>query len=171
MNAATKNVGTGDRQRTVLRELFGDRTPSRWVTRERPKIDRVACPWLILRFIDPRAEFIYVPTNRVFATAKERDAIAFDIPGAPFSHVDEKCSFDAFIERFSIEDAGVLALALIVRGADTDQHDLAPEAAGLHALSLGFSLTHQDDHAPPRARSCRLRRAIRMGLPRPRRAS
>lgn len=131
----------------VLAELFGDRRPTRWVTRERPKIDRVACPWLIRRFIDPDAAFIYVPTGRVFATAKQDGAVAFDIPGALFSHVGERCSFDAFIERFAIEDAGVLALAPIIRGADTDRHKLAPEAAGLHALSLGLALTHGDDQA------------------------
>lgn len=131
----------------VLDELFENRRPTRWVTRERPKVDRVACPWLIRRFIDPDAVFIYVPTDRVFAVAEQEGAVAYDIPGASFSHVGERCSFDAFVEQFGITDAGVLALAPIIRGADTDRHDLAPEAAGLHALSLGLSLTHGDDHA------------------------
>lgn len=132
---------------SVLAKLFKDRTPTRWVTRERPKIDRIACPWLIRRFIDPDAVFVFVPTEEVFAVAERQNAVAFDIPGAEFSHVGEQCSFDAFIERFGIDDAGVLALAPIIRGADTDRHDLAPEAAGLHAVSLGLGLTHDDDHA------------------------
>lgn len=123
------------------------RRPTKWVTRERPKIDRIACPWLIRRFIDRDAEFLYVPTADVFRIAEREGAVAYDIPGAPFSHVGDKCSFDAFIGRFAIDDSGVLALQPIVRGADTDRHHLAPEAAGLHALSLGLSLTHTDDHA------------------------
>lgn len=131
----------------VLAELFGGRTPTRWVTRERPKIDRIACPWLIRRFIDPDAEFIFAPTGEVFSVAERENAVAFDIPGADFSHVGERCSFDAFIERFQIDDPGVLTLQPIIRGADTDRHDLAPEAAGLHALSLGLSITHDDDQA------------------------
>ncbi len=131
----------------ALGDYFGERRPTRWVTRERPKIDRIACPWLILRFVDPKAEFLYVPTAAVFAMAEERGAVAFDIPGAPFSHLGDRCSFDAFIEKFGIDDAGVLALASIIRGADTDRHALAPESAGLNALSLGLSMTHDDDHA------------------------
>ncbi len=101
-----------------LDDLFGERRPTRWVTRERPKIDRIACPWLIRRFIDANAEFLYVPTPDVFETAKREGAAAFDIPGAPFSHVGEKCSFDAFLERFALGDVGLAALAPIVRGAD-----------------------------------------------------
>ncbi|MBC7987043.1 MAG: chromate resistance protein [Sphingomonadaceae bacterium] len=130
---------------SVLDELFGDARPTRWVTRERPKIDRIACPWLIRRFIDPDAVFLYVPTPEVFEVAARERAIAYDIPGAPFSHVGERCSFDAFIERFGLDDAGLDALIPIVRGADTDRHDLAPEAAGLHALSLGLSVNFADD--------------------------
>jgi hypothetical protein len=130
-----------------LDALFGRRRPTRWVTRERPKIDRIACPWLIRRFIDPSADFLYVPTTRVFEIAKREAAVAYDIPGAEFSHVGEHCSFDAFIKRFRIDDAGIAALAPIVRGADTDRHELAPESAGLHALSLGLSLNFADDHA------------------------
>jgi len=130
-----------------LGELFGPTRPTRWVTRERPKIDRIACPWLVRRFLDPRAEILYVPTADVFAVANREGAVAFDLPGAEFSHVGELCSFDAFIAQFALVDPGLAALAPIVRGADTDRHDLAPEAAGLHALSLGLALTHPDDQS------------------------
>ena len=132
---------------SVLTDLFAGRRPTRWVTRERPKIDRIACPWLIRRFIDPAAEILYVPTAEVFAVEPREGAVAFDIPGARFSHVGERCSFDAFIEAFRLDDKGLDALAPIVRGADTDRHDLAPEAAGLHALSLGLSVVFSDDQA------------------------
>jgi len=129
-----------------LSELFGPVRPTRWVTRERPKIDRIACPWLISRFIDADAEFLYVPTPEVFQVAERQRAAAYDIPGAPFSHAGELCSFDAFIDQFGLEDSGLAALAPIIRGADTDRHDLAPEAAGLHAISLGLSATNPNDH-------------------------
>lgn len=143
-------AGTEPQNRLVsalLRDLFGGRRPSRWVTRERPKIDRIACPWLIRRFIDKDAEFLFAPTERVFQIAERESAVAFDIPGASFSHEGERCSFDAFVDRFGIDDPAVCALQPIIRGADTDRHDLAPEAAGLHALSLGLGITHHDDHA------------------------
>ena len=121
---------------------------AKWVTRERPKIDRIACPWLIRRFVEPDAEFLYVPTDRVFAVAKETGATPYDIPGAdPFSHVGELCSFDAFISHYRLEDPALQRLALIVRGADTARHDLAPEASGLHAISMGLSAIIPDDHA------------------------
>jgi hypothetical protein len=136
-----------DHTNSILNALFGERRPTSWVTRERPKIDRIACPWLIRRFVDAGAIIHYVPTADVFAFAAREHAIAFDIPGAPFSHVGEKCSFDAFLERFDLDDAGLDVLAPIIRGADTDRHDLAPEAAGLHALSLGLSVTLTDDAA------------------------
>ena len=122
--------------------------PSRWITRERPKIDRIACPWLILRFIDPRAEFFYVPTAQVLAQAQELKAVAYDIPGAPVSHMGELCSFDALLQGFDLHDAALDLLATIVRGADTDRLDLAPQSAGLLAMSLGLSRIHAaDDHA------------------------
>ena len=130
-----------------LSELFGSTRPSRWVTRERPKIDRIACPWLIRRFLDPQAEILYVPTPEVFAVAEREGAVAFDLPGAPFSHEGDHCSFDAFITHFGLDDPGLAVLAPVVRGADTDRHELALESPGLHALSLGLSLTHVDDQA------------------------
>lgn len=132
---------------SVLRELFGEGRASSWVTRERPKIDRIACPWLISRFIDAKARFLYAPTRDVFHVAAREDAVAYDIPGAPFSHEGDACSFDAFIKRFQLDDPGLRALAPIVRGADTDRHDLAVEAAGLHAISLGLSAQYADDLA------------------------
>ena len=121
--------------------------PSRWITRERPKIDRVACPWLIRRFIDPRAEFFYVPTAQVFTEAARLKAVAYDIPGAPVSHEGEWCSFDGLLRAFEIEDAAVDRVARIVRGADTDRLALEPQCAGLLAMSLGLSRLHTDDHA------------------------
>ena len=118
-----------------------------WVTRERPKIDRIACPWLIRRFIDPEASFLYVPTERVFDVAATTGATAYDIPGSePFSHDGELCSFDAFLRVYDIHDPALDTLAVIVRGADTARLDLAPQAAGLAALSLGLSANFPDDH-------------------------
>ena len=119
---------------------------SRWITRARPKIDRIACPWLVRRFVDPRARFDYVPAPQVFAEAKARGAVPYDIPGAELTHRGERCSFDAFIEDFGLEDAPLARLAAIVRGADTDRHDLAPQCAGLVATSLGLSQRDADDH-------------------------
>jgi rhodanese-related sulfurtransferase len=119
-----------------------------WVTRERPKIDRIACPWLIRRFIDPAAEFLFAPTERVFAVAAETGATAYDIPGAePFSHDGELCSFDAVLKVYGIKDPALDALALIVRGADTARLELTPQSPGLLALSLGLSANFADDHA------------------------
>jgi len=130
-------------------DLFGKPkgASSRWVTRERPKIDRIACPWLVKRFIDPEAEFLYVPTPDVRKAATEREAVPYDIPDVEFSHAGEFCSFDAFIRNFRLRDPALDELALIVRGADTHRLDLAPQSAGLAALSLGLSINFQDDHA------------------------
>ncbi len=119
---------------------------TRWVTRERPKIDRIACPWLIARFIDPDAEFLYVPTSNVLSAAKETEAIPYDIPDVQFSHDGEFCSFDAFLKHFRLHDPALQQLAVIVRGADTAKLDLAPQAPGLAAISLGLSRTFSDDH-------------------------
>ena len=112
---------------------------SRWITRERPKIDRIACPWLISRFIDPLARFEYVPAARVLDEAKARGAVAYDLPGAAVTHRGERCSFDALLEDFALTEPALDRLATIVRGADTDRHDLAPQCAGLLATSLGLS--------------------------------
>ena len=120
---------------------------SRWVTRERPKIDRIACPWLLQRFIDPDAEFLYVPAAEVRRAAAEREAVPYDIPDVELTHDGDLCSFDAFIKRFRLHHPALDELALIVRGADTNHLDLAPQAAGLAALSLGLSINFQDDHA------------------------
>ena len=126
--------------------VTGER-PSRWITRERPKIERIACPWLVLRFIDPMAEFFYAPKEQVFAEAKRLSAVPYDIPGAPITHEWERCSFDSLMNAFDLRDSALLQLAVIVRGADTTRPSLAPECAGLLAISLGFSALHTDDHA------------------------
>ena len=118
----------------------------KWITRERPKIDRIACPWLILRFIDPDAEFLYVPASDVLRVATETGATPYDIPGVEMTHVGERCSFDAFIARHALHDPALQQLATIVRGADTSRLDLAPQSAGLYAVSLGLSQVFKDDH-------------------------
>ena len=119
----------------------------KWITRERPKIDRIACPWLIQRFIDPQAEFLYVPASQVLAQAAAIGATPYDIPGVEMSHVGERCSFDAFIAKYHLDDPALARLATIVRGADTARLDLAPQSAGLYAISLGLSRLMADDHA------------------------
>ena len=125
---------------------------TRWVTRERPKIDRIACPWLIRRFVDADAEFLYVPTGQVRETAETQFATAYDVgpqvAATAFTHVGELCSFDAFVSHYRLgEDAALVLLASTVRAADTDRLDLAPQAAGLLAVSLGMSRLYADDHA------------------------
>jgi hypothetical protein len=117
----------------------------RWITRERPKIDRVACPWLISRFIDPEADFIFVPPTEVVEKAKKLDAVPFDVHGVELTHDGELCSFDAFLKKYNLDEPELRYLALIVRGADTDRHDLTPESSGLFAISLGLSDMHSDD--------------------------
>lgn len=119
----------------------------KWITRDRPKIDRIACPWLIRRFIDASAEIIYVPFDEVLSTAAASGATPFDIPGVEFSHYGDKCTFDYFIEKYTITDPAVLAIAPIVRGADTDRHDIAAQASGLWAISAGLAYNIQDDDA------------------------
>jgi Uncharacterized conserved protein len=117
----------------------------KWITRERPKIDRVACPWLIKRFIDPNPEFIFVPAAEVMAFAKETGATPFDVEGVELSHNGPRCSFDAFLSKYGLTDSALLQIAIIVRGADTAKLDLAPEAAGLLAISLGLSRCFTND--------------------------
>ena len=118
----------------------------KWITRDRPKIDRIACPWVIKKFIDEDAEFFYVPKEQVFELAKRLDAIPFDIPGAEYSHQDENCTFDYIIKKHKLNDPGLLELAAIIRGADTARFDLAPQAAGLWAISAGLSYNYRDDY-------------------------
>lgn len=118
----------------------------KWVTREHPKIDRIACPWLIARFIDKEPEFLYVPSGDVLRVANETGAIPYDIPGVEFSHAGELCSFDAFLKKYQLTDPALQQLAQIVRGADTSRLDLTPQSAGLYAISLGLSQTFPDDH-------------------------
>jgi hypothetical protein len=118
----------------------------KWITRERPKIDRVACPWLIKRFIDRDAEFLFVPTSDVLVRAAETGAIPFDVEGVELSHVGPLCSFDALLAKYSLTDPALAELAVIVRGADTAHMELAPECAGLLAVSLGLSRVFKDDH-------------------------
>jgi len=120
--------------------------PSKWVTRERPKIDRIACPWLIRRFIDPTATFIYVPADRVLATAQETGATPYDVAGVEFTHEGDRCSFDTLLRIYGIADPALDHLAAIVRGADTSRHDLTPQCGGLFAISLGLSANFPDDH-------------------------
>jgi hypothetical protein len=118
----------------------------KWITRERPKIDRIACPWLIKNFVDKDAEFIYVPFSDVLDKAKELDAIPFDIPNVEFTHYEEKSTFDYIVKKYEINDPAILILADIVRGADTDRHDIAKESAGLWAISAGLSYNITDDY-------------------------
>lgn len=118
----------------------------KWVTRARPKVDRVACPWLIKRFVDPKAEFLYVPGERVMEVAKRENAIPFDVPNAELGHHGAECSFDAIIKKYHLADPALNRLAVIVRGADTDAKNLASECRGLEAIAEGFRLFYHDDH-------------------------
>jgi len=118
----------------------------KWITRERPKIDRIACPWLIARFIDKTPEFLYVPATDVLRIATETGAIPYDIPGVEFGHEGELCSFDAFLTKYKLQDRALHQLALIVRGADTSRLDLSAQSAGLYAISLGLSKNFENDH-------------------------
>lgn len=118
----------------------------KWVTRERPKIDRIACPWLVVRFIDETPEFLYVPAGDVLQVAADTGAIPYDVPNVELGHHGDRCSFDAFIEKYKLKDPALNKLALIVRAADCAQPQLAKEAAGLLAISKGLSLNFADDH-------------------------
>jgi len=121
----------------------------KWITRERPKVDRIACPWLIKRFVDHEAEFLYAPANQVLAVAEREGATPYDVPDAELGHHGGECSFDAIIHKYDLakDDPALARLALIVRGADTQQRDLTPESRGLLAVAQGFSEAYADDHA------------------------
>jgi hypothetical protein len=118
----------------------------KWITRERVKVDRVACPWLIRRFIDPEAEFLFVAADRVAEIAEREGATPYDVANAELGHHGEQCSFDAFIEKYGLTDPALSKLRLIVRGADTTARDIAPEAAGLFAIATGFAASGRSDH-------------------------
>ena len=117
----------------------------KWITRERPKIDRIACPWLITRFVDNEAEFIYVPFDQVISRSKELNAIPFDLPDVEYTHYGDKCTFDYIISKHKLTDPALKVMAAIVRGADTDRHDIAPQSSGLWAISAGLSENIPDD--------------------------
>jgi len=117
----------------------------KWITRERPKIDRIACPWLIKRFVDPEAEIIYVPYARVIAEAQRLGAIPFDLPEVEYSHYQDRCTFDYIIKKHQLKDPALARIANIVRGADTDRHDFASQAAGLEAIFSGLAFNISDD--------------------------
>jgi hypothetical protein len=118
----------------------------KWVTRERPKIDRIACPWLIARFLDKAPEFLYVPAEEVLRIAEESGAIPYDVPGVELGHAGEWCSFDAFLSKYRLTDPALQRLAAIVRGADTGRPELTPQSPGLLAISLGLARNFRDDH-------------------------
>ncbi len=117
----------------------------KWVTREKARVDRIACPWLITRFIDKEPTFLFVPAAEVLAVAKREDAIPYDVPGVELGHQGDRCAFDAFLEKYKLKDPAPLALALIVRGADTEARKLTPESAGLYAVASGFRNITRDD--------------------------
>ena len=118
----------------------------KWITRERPKIDRLACPWLIRRFIDANAEIIYVPEGEVKKEAKRRDAVPFDIPEVEFSHYEDRCTFDYFLQKYDLKDPALQTMALVIRGADTDDHSITSQSAGLWAISAGLAYNIKDDY-------------------------
>ncbi|MES0827234.1 sulfurtransferase/chromate resistance protein [Ruegeria sp. SCP11] len=120
--------------------------PSVWVTRHRPKIDRIACPWLILRFVDPDAQFLFVAPSEVLSAAEVFDATPFDIEDTFWSHRQDRCTFDTMLDEFQLRAPALDRLATVIRAADTNRHDLAPEAAGLLAVSVGLSRQYRDDH-------------------------
>ena len=117
----------------------------KWITREKARVDRIGCPWLIARFIDATPEFLFVPADEVMTVAAREGAIAFDVPGVELGHHGDRCSFDAFLDKYKLDDPALRALALIVRGADTDQRRLTPESPGLYAVASGFQAIARDD--------------------------
>ena len=128
----------------------------KWITRARPHVDRVACPWLIKRFVDPDAQFLFFAASykepaELLAVAERENAIPFDVAGVALSHQGAECSFDAIIKKYKLTDAALQRMAVIVRGADTNAFDIAPESAGLEAIAAGFRLVYADDHEQLRA--------------------
>jgi hypothetical protein len=117
----------------------------KWVTRERARVDRIACPWLIRHFIDPEPTFLFVPASEVMQVAEREGAVPYDVPGVELGHHGERCSFDAFLDKYKLDDPALRMLALIVRGADTDARRLTPESPGLYALATGFQAIARDD--------------------------
>jgi hypothetical protein len=117
----------------------------KWVTREKARVDRIACPWLITRFIDKEPTFLFVPARDVLAVAKKEEAIPYDVPDVELGHHGDQCSFDAFVDKYKLRDPALRELALIVRGADTDARALTPESAGLYAVATGFQAVARDD--------------------------
>jgi hypothetical protein len=117
----------------------------KWVTREKARVDRIACPWLISRFIDRDATFLFVPPEQVMKVAERDGAIPYDVPGVELGHHGERCSFDAFLDKYGLDDPGLRALALVVRGADTEARHLTPESPGLYAAASGFREVTADD--------------------------
>jgi hypothetical protein len=117
----------------------------KWVTREKARVDRIACPWLITRFIDKEPTFLFVPARDVLAVAKREEAIPYDVPDVELGHRGDQCSFDAFLDKYKLKDPALLELALIVRGADTEARGLTPESAGLYAVATGFQAMARDD--------------------------
>ena len=118
----------------------------KWVTRERARVDRIACPWLIARFVDKNPTFLFVPADEVIEVAQREGATPYDVPGVELGHHGAECSFDAFLRKYKLTDPALQALALIVRGADTDARQLTPESAGLYASATGFQALAKDDH-------------------------
>jgi hypothetical protein len=118
----------------------------KWVTREKARVDRIACPWLISRFIDKQPTFLFVPASQVMQVAEREGATPYDVPGVELGHHGDRCSFDAFLDKYTLNDPALQALALIVRGADTDARKLTPESAGLYAAATGFQAIAKDDH-------------------------
>jgi hypothetical protein len=116
-----------------------------WVTRERARVDRIACPWLISRFIDREPRFLFVPSADVMSVAEREGAMPFDVPGVELGHHGDRCSFDAFVDRYALTDPALLALARIVRGADTEDRAITPESAGLYAVATGFQAISRND--------------------------
>lgn len=118
----------------------------KWVTRANPKVDRVACPWLIKKFVDPEAEFLYAPADQVMAVAEREGATPYDVPNVELGHQGAECSFDAIIKKYNLTDSALGKLALIVRGADTAAKGLTPESRGLEAIATGFQMSYENDH-------------------------